>query len=128
MRLPEYDTADATELASWVARGDVHPRELVAAALERIEARNGALNAVVHIDAEPGEVVELLDQALEVADAVAVGVAEGADQDLVEHRGLEPLRLVLVGRRVTGLAGGLAHVCLRTVSTWAGSWCGSSRT
>ncbi|MCA9567815.1 MAG: amidase [Myxococcales bacterium] len=52
MRLPEYDTADATELASWVARGDVHPRELVAAALERIEARNGALNAVVHIDAE----------------------------------------------------------------------------
>ena len=46
MRLPEYDTADATELASWVARGDVHPRELVAAALERIEARNGALNAV----------------------------------------------------------------------------------
>ena len=44
------------------------------------------------VDAEPLEVVELLDQALEVADAVAVAVLEGADQHLVEDGGLEPVR------------------------------------
>ena len=43
------------------------------------------------VDAQPGQVVELLDQALEVAGAVAVGVAERADHDLVEDRGLEPV-------------------------------------
>ena len=36
------------------------------------------------VDAEPLEVVELLGQPLEVADAVAVAVVERADQDLVE--------------------------------------------
>ena len=54
------------------------------------------------VDAEPLEVVELLDQPLEVAGAVAVGVAERPDQHLVEDRGLEPVGRAadLVGERV----------------------------
>jgi hypothetical protein len=39
------------------------------------------------------QVVELLDEAAEVADAVTVGVLEAADQDLVEDRRLAPLGL-----------------------------------
>ena len=49
------------------------------------------------VDAEPLEVVELGGQALEVADAVAVAVLEGADQDLVEDGALEPVRVALLG-------------------------------
>ena len=45
------------------------------------------------IDAEPLEVVELVDQAPEVSGAVAVAVFERPDQDFVEHRRLEPLGL-----------------------------------
>lgn len=52
MKLPEYDAADATTMAGWVREGEVTPGELLDAALERIEARNPALNAVVHVDAE----------------------------------------------------------------------------
>ncbi|HXT22302.1 MAG TPA: amidase [Thermoanaerobaculia bacterium] len=48
MLLPEYDRLDAVDLAALVRRGEVHPRELVDAAIERIEARNPAINAVVH--------------------------------------------------------------------------------
>ncbi len=48
------------------------------------------------VDAQPLQVVELLDQPLEVTRPVGVGVAEGPDQDLVEDGGLEPLG----GRRV----------------------------
>jgi amidase len=48
MRLPEYDSLDATALAALVKKGDVSPEELLQAAIERIEARNPALNAVVH--------------------------------------------------------------------------------
>jgi amidase len=48
MRLPEYDRLDACDLAALVRRGEVHPSELVEAAIERIEARDPALNAVVH--------------------------------------------------------------------------------
>jgi len=47
MKLPEYDSWDACECAERVARGEVSPEELVEAAIERIEARNPALNAVV---------------------------------------------------------------------------------
>ena len=35
-------------MADLVRRGDVHPRELVEAAIERAEARNPALNAIIH--------------------------------------------------------------------------------
>lgn len=45
--LPEYDQLDATALAQLVANGDVSPEELLNAAIERIEARNPSLNAVV---------------------------------------------------------------------------------
>lgn len=38
---------DATELAAWVARGDVTPTELLDAALAATEKRNPAINAVV---------------------------------------------------------------------------------
>jgi amidase len=47
-RFPEYDEHDALGLAELVHKGEVSPAELVEAAIERIEARNPALNAVVH--------------------------------------------------------------------------------
>ena len=47
------------------------------------------------VDPEPLQVVELLGQAAEVARAVAVGVEEAADVDLVEDGALEPQRLGL---------------------------------
>ena len=46
--LPDYDDLDATAMADLVHRGDVHPRELVEAAIERTEARNPSLNAIIH--------------------------------------------------------------------------------
>ena len=45
------------------------------------------------VDAEPVQVVELLAQAVEVADAVAVGVLEGPHEDFVEDGSLEPHRV-----------------------------------
>ncbi|HSN93203.1 MAG TPA: amidase [Anaeromyxobacteraceae bacterium] len=47
MRLPEYDRLDATALADLVRRREVSPLEILEAALERAEARNPALNAIV---------------------------------------------------------------------------------
>lgn len=46
---PDYEQHDATGLAELVRRGEVSPLELVDAAIERIEARNPKLNAVVHM-------------------------------------------------------------------------------
>jgi amidase len=48
MRFPEYDDHDATGLAALVASGAVSAAELVEAAIERIDARNPRLHAVVH--------------------------------------------------------------------------------
>lgn len=45
---PEYESFDAMGLAGLVRRGEVTPTELVEAAVARIEARNPALNAVIH--------------------------------------------------------------------------------
>src|SRR5438105_2017579 len=45
--LPEYDRLDATALADLVRRKQVRPAGLVEAAIERIEASNPRLNAVV---------------------------------------------------------------------------------
>jgi len=45
---PEYERYDAVGLAGLVRRGEVQPSELVEAAVARIEARNPALNAVIH--------------------------------------------------------------------------------
>lgn len=47
MRFSEYDQMDATGLAEAVRKKQVSPVELLEAAIERIEARNPALNAVV---------------------------------------------------------------------------------
>jgi amidase len=46
-RIAEYESQDALGLAAWVRAGEVSPQELLEAAVERIEARNPALNAVV---------------------------------------------------------------------------------
>ena len=75
------------------------------------------------VDAEPGQVVEFVDQAAQVTGAVAVGVGEGPDQHLVEDRALVPLAVVLAaGDRpggdevaghgfVDGAVGGLYRSC-----------------
>ena len=44
---PEYDRLDGTGLAALIRRGELGPAELVEAAIERIEALNPRLNAVV---------------------------------------------------------------------------------
>jgi amidase len=49
---PDYEQHDATGLAELVRSGAVSPAELVEAAIERIEARNPKLNAVVHMSFE----------------------------------------------------------------------------
>src|ERR1043165_3306997 len=48
MRFPEFDEQDATGLAEMVRSRQVGAAEVVYAAIERIEARNPAVNAVVH--------------------------------------------------------------------------------
>lgn len=45
---PEYEQYDALGLAELVKTKQISPRELIEAAIERIETRNPALNAVVH--------------------------------------------------------------------------------
>jgi len=62
MRADEYISYDATGLAELVQKGEVAPVELVDAAIERIEALNGKLNAVV-------------ERAFETAREAAIGVA-----------------------------------------------------
>ena len=45
--MDDYERYDAVSLAALVRAGEVHPSELVEAAIARIEARNPALNAVI---------------------------------------------------------------------------------
>jgi hypothetical protein len=91
------------------------------------------------VDPEPLQVVELLGQAAEVAGAVAVGVEEAADVDLVEDRTLEPQRVGLeplarlpgAGRRLVGPVRGGAQADqaqLRAASGRQGQPAGSPRT
>jgi amidase len=47
VRFPEYDQLDAIGLADLIARREVSALEVLEAALERVDARNGPLNAVV---------------------------------------------------------------------------------
>lgn len=44
---PEYESHDATALAELIRKGELSAREVVEAAIERIEAHNPAINAVV---------------------------------------------------------------------------------
>ena len=90
-------------------------RDVVAAVAQRRAEVGQQPDAV---DAQPLQVVELLGHAAEVARAVAVGVEEAADVDLVEDRGLEPQRLLLEP------VAGVAHASTRR--TWAAP--GSRRT
>jgi hypothetical protein len=46
------------------------------------------------VDAEPLQVVELVDEAPEVAGPVTAGVLEPPHEDLVEHRSLVPAMVV----------------------------------
>ena len=45
--IPEYDNLDATSLAELMRAGELNPREVLEAAIERAEARNPSLNAIV---------------------------------------------------------------------------------
>lgn len=63
---PEYERYDAVGLGDLVRAEEVHPRELVEAAVARVEERNPAINAVVYT---------AFDQAREAADAGAPGGA-----------------------------------------------------
>lgn len=47
-RFPDYESYDAIGLAELVSKGYISPAELLEAAIERIEHRNPALNAVIH--------------------------------------------------------------------------------
>src|SRR5207237_897714 len=67
-------------------------RDVVAAVAERRGVHRQQPDAV---DAEPLQVVELVRESAEVARAVVVAVEEASDVDLVEDRGLEPVRLAL---------------------------------
>ena len=80
------EVADGAELGQ--DRGEVG--DVVAAVLQRRGVDRQQPDAV---DAQPLEVVEALDEAADVAGAVVVGVAEAADQHLVEDRSLVPLRI-----------------------------------
>ena len=48
MLLPEYDDADATEIAARIQSKDWKVEEVLQAAIERIDTRNVTLNAVVY--------------------------------------------------------------------------------
>ena len=57
------------------------------------------------VDAEPFQVVQLVGEAAQIADAVAIRIVEGAYQYFVEDRGLEPFRLGGRGPRVLEILG-----------------------
>jgi hypothetical protein len=79
------------------------------------------------VDAEPLEVVELVDQAPEVAEAVVVAVLEAADGQLVEDGLLVPAVVRDDAARL-GLATAGHGYLARRWSTWAGVSSGSRRT
>src|SRR4051812_19756379 len=112
-------------------------RDVIAAVAQRRVVEGQQPDAV---DAQPLEVVELLDQTAEVAGAVSVAVEEATDVDLVEDGGLEPERLGLEPVGGAGLAGGGVHGAgaregfgravhrWSTRTTWAWRSPGTSRT
>jgi hypothetical protein len=89
-------------------------RDVVAAVAQRRPVERQQPDAV---DAEPLQVVELLDQPAEVTGAVAVRVEERARVDLLEDGRLEPQRLGL--EPVSGVVP--AHVTTRKICAWPGS-------
>lgn len=85
--MPEYDDLDAIGLAELVRKGDVSPSECLDAALARIDARNPALNAVVH---------DLRDRARGRQDALPDGPLRGVPFMLKD------LKAALEGTPTTG--------------------------
>jgi amidase len=80
----ELAVLDATAQAELVARGDVRARELVDAAIARIERLNPQLNAVIH---------ERYERARDEADSVAAGPLHGVPflvKDAVCHTAGDP--------------------------------------
>ena len=61
MTLDEYQMSDATSLAEFVAKGEVHPHELLELAMAQLEAINPRLNAI--IERFEGEAKEAFDKA-----------------------------------------------------------------
>jgi len=47
VRFPDYDYLDACDLARLIARHEIHAAEILEAALERADARNPTLNAII---------------------------------------------------------------------------------
>ena len=68
LRMSDYSYSTAKETASAIATGKVSSRELLKAALARIDRLDGAVNAVVALDAE---------RALKAADVADQAVARG---------------------------------------------------
>src|SRR6185503_13332279 len=62
----DYETYDGLGLAALVRQGQVTPDELLESAIERVEARNGAVNAVIS---------RLYDRARQ---SIAAGLPDGA--------------------------------------------------
>ena len=85
------EVADGAELVQHA----VVVRDVVAAVAQRGLEERRQPQAV---DAQPLQVVQLLDQPGKVARAVPVGVREAAHQHLVEDGLAVPVRVVLAGR------------------------------
>ena len=95
LALPEYDDLDATAMAALVRAGEVSPRELLQAAIERIEGRNPPLGAVIRplYDAAHAEVARGLPEGpltgvpMLVKDLMAdiAGVPTTSGSRLLEH-------------------------------------------
>ena len=76
-------------LVGAVARGD---GEVVGHVVPGVDERRGEAGVEPdHVDAERGDVVEVVDHAAQVAHAVAVGVGERLRIDLVDHRVGQPV-------------------------------------
>lgn len=102
--LPEYDRMDALAMAEAVHRGELSPRDLLEAAIARIEVRNDALNAVVE---------RLFDRARSRVDALPDGPLKGVPFLLKD------LKLQLAGTVTTNSTKLLANVVAERSSVLA---------
>ncbi len=129
MRFPEYDRFDALALGAMVAKGEVSATEVLEAALERADARNPALNAIVHraddvarrraagplpagpLAGVPFVIKDLLtawrDQPMTFSSRLGAGYRPGFDSEVV--RRLEAAGLLLFGTTNAPEMGILAH-------------------
>ncbi|WP_328323897.1 MULTISPECIES: amidase [unclassified Streptomyces] len=117
MRITEYVTFDAVGLAELVARGEVTPAELLAAAREAAQAVNPRINAIVETwpgddEPRPGSAplagvpflikdiaVSMAGKRMELGSRLAAGNVSGADSSLM--RRFRRAGLVTFGRTAT---------------------------